>query len=194
MKKIIFIVSISFSTLVLQAQKDTSFYKHEVKISYGINSLPNGIRMYEKDIWKGGFTANYMYRVKRWFWVGVNINWQFPSDIQYYSWIEYYTDGTFKDFEISKRDNFFAIAPELRFSYMNFKWVTLYSGLSAGYGIHTGINKKNLSSNFIYDYWYWHVTCFGANFHIGKKRNVFMGGELGVGFKGSIIVHVGYRF
>jgi len=194
MKRIFLIAVILFSISVSYAQKDTTFYKHEVKLSYGIFSLPNGIRMYEKDIWKGGFTVSYMYRVKKWFWVGGNINWQFPSEIQYYSWREYYIDGTFNDFVISKRDNFFAIAPELRFSYANLKWVTLYSALSAGYGIYTGLNRKNISSNYINEYWYWNIVCFGANFHIGKKQNIFAGFELGAGFKGTMVIHGGYRF
>ena len=111
MKRIIFIAIILLFTSALYAQKDSTskfvFYRHEVKLTYGINSLPNGIRGNVEDIWKGGFTVSYMYRVKKWFWVGVNINWQFPSEIEYYRWREYYIDGTFKDFEISKRDNFF---------------------------------------------------------------------------------------
>ena len=186
MKRIVFIAIVLLFTSALYAQRDSIFYKHEVKFSYGIYSIPNGIRMYEKDTWKGGLTVSYMYRVVKWFWVGGNINWQFPSDIEYYNWREYYADGSFKDFEISARNNFLAIAPELRFSYTNKKWVTLYSALSAGYGIQTGIYKN--------EYWYWNITYFGANFHIGKQRRIFAGVELGIGFKGSMIIHGGYRF
>ena len=191
MKRIICIAIILLSISVSHAQTDTTFYKHEVNLAYGIETLPDLIL---ENPFLGGFTANYMYRVVKWFWVGVNINWQFPSEMKYYNWREYYTDGTFRDFKISKRNNFFAIAPELRFSYVNKKWVTLYSALSFGYGIHTGLNKKNPSSNFINDYWYWNITFFGGNFHIGKKQNIFVGGEAGVGFKGVFALHCGYRF
>jgi len=198
MKRIFFITTILLSAAILYAQEekeeDIVFYKHEVKISYGMETFPNVIRMDEKGLWKGGFTANYMYHIVKRFWVGVNINWQFPSDLEYYEWREYYIDGAFKDFQISKRDNFFAIAPEFRFSYANLKWATLYSALSAGYGIHTGLDKKNPSNDFLHDYWYWNVTFFGGNFHIGKKQNFFVGGEAGVGFKGTLNIHAGYRF
>ena len=182
MKRIIIITVILFSTLVLSAQKKTDFYRHEARFSYGILVIPN---------YYGGFTANYMYHVSKWLWVGANINWQFPSDIEDYRWREYYIDDTFKDFEISKRDKFFAIAPEFRFSHTNLKWATLYSALSAGYGIHTGIKKSPLDD---FDYWYWNITLFGGNFHIGKKQNIIVGGELGLGFKGVYTIHAGYRF
>ena len=172
MKRIVVAAVILLSASVLYAQKKD--LKNEIKMSYGIYTIPNGHRMYEEDIWKGGFTVNYMYRVIQWFWVGTNINWQFPSDPEYYSWREYNTDGTFKDFKISKKDNFFAIAPELRFSYTNKERVILYSGLSAGYGIHKGLNKKNLSSDILNDYWYWNITFFGAslspNVYFAKKN------------------------
>ena len=194
MKRIFFTVFILLFTLVLYAQRDTVFYKNEIRLSYGIISLPNGFRTEEKDIWKGGFTATYIYRVKKWFWVGGSVNWQFPSDLEYYRWREYYTDNTFKDFEISKRDKFVAIAPEIRFSHTHLKWAMFYTALSAGYVIHTGINKKNMSNDFLYDYWYWNITIFGANFHIGKTQNFFMGGEFGVGYKGTLMIHTGYRF
>ena len=192
MKKIIITAVILLSASASHAQNDSTFYKHEVKISYGIETFPRMI--YSDNLLLGGFTVTYMYRVVKWFWVGANINWQFPSDIQYYIWREYYTDASFKDFETSKRNNFLAIAPELRFSYTNKKWATLYSALSVGYGIHIGLNKEKLYSNFLNDYWYWDVTFFGANFHIGEKQNFFVGGEFGLGFKGILSIHAGYRF
>jgi len=195
MKRIIFTAIILLFTSVLFAQEKDStnkfvFPKHEVRLSYGINSLPNGIRMDEKDIWKGGFTATYMYRVVKWFWVGGNFNWQFPSDTKYYTWREYYADGSFSDFKISGTHKFFAIAPEFRFSFLNKKWVTLYGSFSIGYGMYT----KALPNDILNDYWFWNVTCIGVNIHIGKKQNFFAGCELGAGFKGTMMVHAGYRF
>ena len=188
MKRIIIVATIiSLFASVLYAQKGSSFYKHEVRLSYGIFTLPDF-----SDY--GGFTVNYMYRVTQWFWVGTNINWQFPSELQYYRWREYDIDGAFADFEISERNNFFAIAPELRFSYTNKERVILYSAFSAGYGIHTGIHKKTPASDFFNNYWYWNITFFGANINIGKKQNIIVGGEFGLGFKGLYNIHIGYRF
>jgi len=196
MKKLSSIIIVLFFVNNLYSQEKDStnkfvFLKHEVRLSYGMETFPN---FHLNNLFLGGFTANYMYRVVKWFWVGGNINWQFPSDIEYYRWSEYYADGTFKDFEISARNNFLAIAPELRFSYTNKKWTTLYSALSAGYGIHTGIHKKNQLNDFFNNYWFWNITFFGANFHIGKKQSFILGFEFGLGFKGAINVHAGYRF
>ena len=204
MKKFCLIISVLFFAINLYSQEKDStsnfvfpkykvvFYqkdevkKHEVKLSYGINTFPNGMRMEEKDIWKGGFTANYMYRVAKWFWVGGNINWQFPSEMEHYYWREYYASGSYEDFEIAKKNHFLAVAPEFRLSYVNKKWATLYFAFSTGYGIQTGIYKN--------EYWYWNVTLFGGNWHIGKNQNFFVGGEIGVGFKGVNSIHAGYRF
>jgi len=187
MKRIMVTALVILSTTVLYAQKENSFYKHELRLSYGIMTLPN-------DSEYGGFTANYSYRVVKWFWFGANINWQFPSDLQYYRWREYDSDGAFKDFETSERDKFYAIAPELRISYTNKKRSTLYSAFSAGYGIHTGIHKKTPANNSNSHYWFWNVTFFGANFHIGKRQKFVLGGEFGLGFKGVYNIHAGYNF
>ena len=188
MKKYLLVFIILLYTSLSYAQE--GIFKHEIKLSYGIFNLPNGTRISDEDLWKGGFTGSYMYHVVRWFWIGANINWQFPSDMEYYHWREYYEDGSFKDFEISDRNTFLAIAPEFRFSYSNKKWVTLYSAFSVGYGIQ----KKIWFNNYYNSYWFWNITFFGGNWHFGKKQNFFFGGELGVGFKGTMVIHAGYRF
>ena len=188
MKKLCLISVLIFAINLYSQEKDSTskfvFPKHEVKLSYGIMAIPNSItKMFEEDICKGGFTANYMYRVAKWFWVGGNINWQFPSEMeQRYYWWQYNAEN----FEISQVNHFFAIAPEFRLSYVNKKYVTLYSAFSAGYGIQTGISKDK--------YYYLNVTLFGGNFHIGKNQNFFVGGEVGMGFKGILSIHGGYRF
>ena len=191
MKRLFITAIFLLSTLVLYAQRDTTFYRHEVRLSYGMETFPN---FQLENLLLGGFTANYMYRIVKWFWVGVNINWQFPSEMQYYRWREYYVDSSFKDYEISQKNNFLAIASEFRFSYANLKWTTLYSAFSAGYGIHTGIHNKNLLNDFFNNYWFWNITFLGTNFHIGKKQKFFVGGEAALGFKGALNIHVGYRF
>jgi len=196
MKQVIIIAIFLLYALSSFAQEKLSILlieknlKHEIRISSGVMMFPN-----DKE-WIGGFTANYMYRVVKWFWVGANINWQFPSDTEYYRWREYNIDGAFKDFIISGNNKFFAIAPEFRFSFTNTKWATLYSSFSAGYGMYTGITeiKPSRQGVLLKDYCYWNITLFGGNFHIGKKHNVFVGGEFGLGFKGVYAIHCGYRF
>jgi len=184
MKRIIFIVAILFSATALSAQELD--LRHEVRLSAGTLMLPND---------KGGFTANYMYRVANWFWVGANVNWQFPSATPtFYRWREYNFNGTVSDFEISTRDRFFAVAPELRFSCHNGKKTTIYGAISAGYGIFSATNREFPLKNIYDEYWFWHITLFGINLNLGKKENIIFGGEFGVGFKGLYSIHVGYRF
>ena len=146
-------------------------------------NLPNGIGM---NVWKGGFTTNYMYRVFKWFSVGINANWQFPADTEYYLWREYYTDGSYQDFENATNYNYFCIAPEIRISFVNTKWATMYFAYSQGYGIYDG--NDYLWGKF------WNLTLFGGNFHIGRNQKYFVGGEFGIGFKGLYSIHFGYRF
>ena len=187
MKKYLLIFIILLYSSVSYSQEKS--LKHEVEVAYGIFNFPND--MLNDNGMKGGFTANYMYRIKRWFWVGANVNWQFPSDSHYYYWREYYADGSFKDFEKFTVNRFFAFAPEMRLSYTNKKWVTLYSSFSAGYGINTGIKLHN---DFCNNYYYWNITFFGGNWYFGKKQHFFFGGEFGIGFKGIYSIHAGYRF
>ena len=170
----------------ISEQKEEKELKHEVRLSYGIETFPN-FHLY--NLLLGGFTANYTYRLLKWFWVGANINWQFPSDINYYRWAEYYADGSVKYFEIAERNKFLAISPEIRLSFTNTKRATLYAAFSAGYGIYTGIKKEDMLN-----YWFWNITLFGANFNIGKKENIIAGLEIGLGFKGTASIHLGYRF
>ena len=177
MKKYLLVVTILLYIQVSYAQEKELV--HEIKLSYGMVVILS-------DDMDRGITGSYMYRVARWLWVGANINWQFSSDIEHYYLREYYTDKSFKDFDITKRTHFFAIAPELRLSYLNKKWTTLYSSLSAGYGVQTGVHKSEDTCL--------NITFLGGNWYLGSKQNFFVGGEVGVGFKGILILHAGYRF
>jgi hypothetical protein len=42
--------------------------------------------------------------------------------------------------------------------------------------------------------YYFHVTLFGISGNFGKDKNIFIGGESGIGFKGFCNIHAGYRF
>jgi len=152
--------------------------------------------MSENDILAGGgFTANYMYRVANWFWVGANVNWQLPSDIHSFLWREYDFDGTANDFITSTRNRFFTFAPELRFSCHNSKRANVYFALSAGYGIYSAINKDFPAGRSLdAGYWFWNITWLGVNLNLGKKENFILGFEVGTGFRGAISIHGGYRF
>ncbi|MDR0799537.1 MAG: hypothetical protein LBN18_07260 [Dysgonamonadaceae bacterium] len=179
----------------LYAQSDSvdhsqDYRHHEIKIIYGIGNLPNGMHSNEKDVWTGGFTVAYMYWPQNWLGIGINANWQFPSDTKYYSYREYYVDDSFKDYENSAKNTFFAFAPEIRLPYSNKqKYLTSYFALSFGYGIEKGIKKGEVNHN-----WGWNFTLYGFNANFGKEERFFAGGELGVGYKGIFSCHTGYRF
>ena len=196
MKKIIIIAIILLSTLVLHAQKDSTFYRHEVKMSVSDavlahifynswNTQKNNATLY------ANISFSYFYRPVKWFWVGGNFVNYFGSKI-YYNWREYDVNGNFHDFEKSKIKYCAVIAPEIRFSFLNKKTIILYGALSGGIGWENGFDSK------YYEYpkmhYYFQITLFGISGNFGKNNNIFLGGEFGVGFKGIGIIHGGYRF
>ena len=190
MKQIIVIAIISLSASVLFAQEDAAFYKHEVRVSHGDTFVTSELRL-EEEVSFTNFSFSYFYRQEKSFWVGVNFV-NYFGEKTYYHWREYYVDGSFKDFSKSKIKNCIFIAPEIRLSYLNRKAVILYGGMSAGIGIENGFDTQqqkypNTSFNL-------HLTYFGLSCNLGEKNNIFLGGELGVGFKGLGSIHAGYRF
>jgi hypothetical protein len=65
--------------------------------------------------------------------------------------------------------------------------VNLYGVFSGGIGIENGYNYRYIFRSF-------HLTYFGFSCNFGKNKNIFLGGELGIGFKGLGSIHGGYRF
>ena len=198
MKRIIFIALILLFTVPLQAQKDTAFYKHEVRASVGDAVLATVF--WTIDTWgdrrnNAVLNANvsfaYFYRPVKWFWVGGNFINYIGNKI-YYDWREYYPNGSYKDFSKSKMKFCAAIAPEIRFSYLNHKAVILYGALSGGVCVENGFDRRNHKYPQINGYF--HLTYFGFSCSFGENKNIFLGGELGVGFKGFGSIHGGYRF
>ena len=189
MKRIIFIAAILFFTSVLCAQKDTSFYKHEIKASIG-SSLASPLWLQE-DFTLFHFSLTYSYRPLKWLWIGGNFNNYFGGTI-YYDWREYDVNGNYKDFSKSKVKYCAVIAPEIRFSYLNRKSIILYSALSGGIGWEDGYSRKHQKYPSLFPYF--HITYFGISGNFGRNNNIFIGGELGIGMKGLLQIHGGYRF
>ena len=198
MKKIIFIAAILLATSVLYAQKDTSFYRHEVRTSAGSAILatafwtgePWGDRRFDAALYANVSVA-YFYRPAKWFWVGGNVV-NYIGERIYYNWREYYPNGRFRDFSTSKIKYCAIIAPEIRFSYLNKKSVILYSALSAGLGWENGYDFQHRKYPKMHQYF--QITSFGFSCNFGEKKNGFVGGELGFGFRDFICIHLGYRF
>jgi len=201
MKKIIFIAAILFFSVSSQAQKDTTFYKHEVRASIGDPVLANVFwtnetwndlnrRRDHADVY-ANISFAYFYRPVKWFWVGVNFI-SYIGESIHYDWREYYPDGSYRSFSESKMKYCAVIAPEIRFSYLNHKAVILYGALSGGVCIENGYNR--ISERYPQINSYFQVTYFGFSINFGEKKKAFLGGELGVGFKGFGSIHGGYRF
>ena len=194
MKQIIFIAVILFSTSVLYAQKDTGFYKHEVRlsvgdamISWGWLRAPDGAKACYANL-----TASYFYRPVKWFWVGGNfIN--YFGEILHYDQVVYDFDGNITKNSKSKPKYCAVIAPALRFSYLNTKTITIYSTLSGGIGVEDGYDYRNQKFPVIL-FPYVHVTYFGISGNLGKNKNIFVGGESGIGYGSFVSVYGGYRF
>jgi hypothetical protein len=198
-KKTFFTVIILLFASVLSAQKESDFYKNEVKMSFGDAALANAFWANE---WRNSdkstdspFYANvsfsYFYRSIKWLWVGGNfIN--YFGDKTFYDWREYYVDGTFEDFSESKMKYCAIIAPEIRFSYLNRERAILYSSFSRGIGWKNGFDNRTEKYPKKIDYF--QITLFGVSSNFGKNSNIFLGGEFGVGFKGFYNFHGGYRF
>ena len=188
MKRIIFIAIILLFTSGLYAQKDSSFYRHEVKLSYS-EALTSSL--WFKNMCHSNISIAYFYRPMKWFWIGINFN-NYIGPKLYYDWREYDDNGRYKDFLTSKIKYCAAVAPEIRFSYLNNNDVVLYSSLSAGIGWENGYDDQ--WQKFPRTFSYLHITGFGVSCSVGKNNNVFLGGELGFGMKGFGCIHVGYRF
>jgi hypothetical protein len=189
MKRIVVLSIILFSVCALNAQKDTTFYRHEVKASIG-ESI-SSILWLQEGICYVNVSVAYLHRPLKWLWVGGNIITYLGEPLSY-DWREYYPNGSFRDFSKSKIKIGVAIAPEIRFSYLNRKSVILYSALSAGVGWEDGYESKYHHYPRIFPYF--HVTLFGISGNFGKNKNIFIGGESGIGFKGFCNIHAGYRF
>jgi len=190
MRKIIFIAAILLSTSALCAQKDTAFYRHEVKISCS-DAILAFIFWNPGEIYYANISVAYLYRPLKWLWVGGNIVNYFGEKISYH-WREYYPNGYYKDFSKSKLKHCAVIAPEIRFSYFNRKNAILYSALSGGVGLENGYDNKWQKYPKVVPYF--QITYFGFSCNFGENKNGFLGGEVGVGFKGFFNFHGGYRF
>lgn len=136
------------------------------------------------------FSFSYHYRVAKWFWVGGLAT---ISGI-HNTWRDRITD------KITGHGNeiLFSLMPDLRFSYLNKKHVTLYSGIGAGLRIYHLKDPKislGLENGYTYNRtslsYAFHLTLFGVK---AGGRNWFGDLELGIGYKGFVSAGFGYEF
>ncbi|MEG2071478.1 MAG: hypothetical protein RR034_08915, partial [Bacteroidales bacterium] len=127
----------------------------------------------------GAISFNYMYRIKKWLWIGGSATYcGFFSKVH----------NLVTDEVVGKNNvNTFSFYPSVRFSYLNRKYVTLYSGVSLGY---TFIFGNRLESRYSQSYFTGQITAIGVS--VGKTWYGFT--ELGLGMRGCISAGFGYRF
>jgi len=197
MRKFTFILVLIFCASALFAQekvviiyedeKPTKSFvlpTNEIAISFGDNLFETQITE-EARRGYGSYTLSYHNRLKKWFWYGAYLN-VYPT--QRTNWGGGYYDYETGDFINYPDKDYLSIraslAPSVRFSYLNKPLVTLYSGVSLGWGLLVNQNQDNRLSFF------YHATLFG--FSVGKK--FFVGGEIGLGYRGLYSINAGYRF
>jgi len=189
MKRLFFFAVFLFSALALYAQKENDFHKHEIRASFGPSLITNAWIL--SGTVHYNLSAAYYYRPLEWFWVGGNFI-AIVGDKINYQWREYSFDGSFSDFSKSKRKYCAIFAPEMRFSFVNTKELILYGALSGGIGKENGYDDKRAKYPRTLNYI--QVTILGFTGNFGPKKNIFLGCELGIGFKGLASAHGGYRF
>jgi hypothetical protein len=192
MKRVFFIIFILLYTWILYAQDSITVYNHEVKVSYG-DAIYSETLLHNRDA-KFNVFATYYYRIVNKFWVGINFINYFGDKI-YYNTRKYAIDGSLRDFSKSKTKYCAVIAPEIRWSYVYKKSVNLYSAFSTGMGWENGFdNNKDKYPKQVAPYV--HLTCLGLRFNLGENnnKNIFIGGEFGIGYKGVFNFYGGFRF
>jgi len=124
-------------------------------------------------------SVGYLYRVTKFLWLGANVNW-----VGVYGKI---FDASTELPICSYSENQFALLPTIRFSYLNKKYVTLYSGLSTGLFLSSVKNDTGHSMKVGFA---GQLTLFG----VSAGNNWFGYAELGVGYKGFVNAGFGYKF
>ena len=181
MKKIIITIFFClFSITFLYSQEDTvteqKYFKHQISISSATPILEHVYWVSKSDnYFPIGFFISYYYRPYKWFWIGLNSGHLFGHRINY------------DDYSIVFHFYTLIIAPELKFSYLHKRRTTLYSSISIGYGMPFVLRSHDGG-------FYWQVTALGFDVALGKNRNFILGGELGFGYKGLLMLNLGYRF
>lgn len=126
----------------------------------------------------------YRYRFAKWFWFGAAASFT-PIAKQ---WEHAQTHDKF-----SCHTYHISIMPSVRFSWLNTKYITLYSGLSAGCMVVTGsrfIPEERASYQLTDAHFIGQLTAVG----IQGGKNWYGFAEVGVGVQGFVKAGFGYKF
>ncbi|MDR1542859.1 MAG: hypothetical protein LBS50_00320 [Prevotellaceae bacterium] len=187
MKKFSFVLGLILCATISYAQETLKpqLPKNEITLSVGDNMFDTQI-VGNSDRGIGSYSLSYYNRLANWFWYGASFN-VYPTINYYYDFDE--NRGQYVREGDPMYDLRFSLAPSVRFSYLNKPNVTLYSGLSVGWGLVREQSYLQQTHEYRLGIFF-QATAFG--FSVGKK--FFFGGEIGIGYKGLYSLNVGYRF
>ena len=143
---------------------------------YGYYSIRHG------ETWtSGAWTLSYEYRFRKWFSAGVAFT--------YYG--EYGTTYSNLDNTLLSKNRVhrMGLMPEVRFTWLNRRWVRMYSSLAMG--VSFGVTRGDVG------YYGRRVSFAGhlAPLGITVGRSLFGFAELGgIGMNGALMLGIGYRF
>lgn len=130
-------------------------------------------------------TLTYRYRLAKWFWIG--------GAVSYYGVYSTYHDRFTDEIAARTSTHLINISPTLHFTWLNRKYVTVYSGLSGGYSLFCdksySVQHEEYQSRVLHG-WNCQITAIGIK--AGKKWFGFA--EAGIGTHSFITAGFGYRF
>jgi len=136
-------------------------------------------------------SIGYKYRLAKWFWLGATVS--------YTGFFETIYDRVSNKKYSTYNSHMLTVMPEVRFSWLNTKFVTLYSGIGLGvnfifeetyYAENNGRIKAGYSTDYVGLSPTGQVTFVGI--HVGRKWYGFT--EIGIGTRGIIQAGFGYNF
>lgn len=126
----------------------------------------------------GVWTAAYGYNFRKWLCVGGAVSW----------YGEYSSVYSNVDNSKKRKDNYslVSVMPTVRFSWLNRKWVRMYSTIGIGLSIETERHEMKYTTRFVGG----KITPVG----IMVGRSFYGFAELSIGTQGLAIAGIGYRF
>lgn len=132
----------------------------------------------------GSLSLGYVYNIKRWLSAGATVSYYG----RYRTYYDRITDARLGSHNMHN----ISITPTVRFTYLNRKYVSLYSSVGLGLGVCTvSGNVEGVGREATELFFTGHITPFGVS--AGNK--VFGFAEvLGLGNQGAFVIGVGYKF
>ena len=124
-------------------------------------------------------SVGYMFRLCKFLWLGGSVSYMGVFGKVY--------DARNGDYLYNHTETQVAFLPAIRFSYLNKKYVTLYSGVSTGFLLNFEKEGGQMDT-------YFHPTFQITAFGVSAGYRFFGFTEIGVGYRGFVRAGIGYRF